>query len=194
MDERIRGQTTALHQNTFRRDRELIRQIQAGKKELLGEVIENYYEEILRYCVWQIRDAGDAYDLTQETFLRFIRYVDTYEYRNLRAYLYAIARNLCVDYQKRYQPVAASREQGESPAEEYGGSERGFAQAEERLFLAKLLDMLPEEQREVIILRYYSCLKLVEIARILDVNLSTVKSRLRLGLKRMREACAKDPR
>ncbi len=83
---------------TPRRERELIRQIKAGKKELLEDVIAHYYDEILRYVIWQIRDAESACDLTQEVFCRFIRRVDRYEYRNLRAYLYAAARNLCVDY------------------------------------------------------------------------------------------------
>ena len=191
MDDRIRGQTKTAYQNTPRRDRELIRRIQAGNKELLGELIGYYYDEILRFCIWQIRDTGDTYDLTQETFYRFIRSVDTYEYRNLRAYLYAIARNLCVDYQREEKPVPVSGEQEElDPA--HGGTESGYAQAEESLFLAGLLDALPAEQREIILLKYYGCLKLAEIARILDVNLSTVKSRLRLGLKRMRAVCGEE--
>ena len=80
---------------TPRRERELIRQIKAGKKELLEDVIAHYYDEILRYVIWQIRDPESACDLTQEVFCRFIRRVDRYEYRNLRAYLYAAARNLC---------------------------------------------------------------------------------------------------
>lgn len=85
---------------TPRRERELIRQIKAGKKELLEDVIAHYYDEILRYVIWQIRDPESACDLTQEVFCRFIRRVDRYEYRNLRAYLYAAARNLCEGRQK----------------------------------------------------------------------------------------------
>ena len=79
-------------------DKEIIRRIQQGNKELLRDVIEKYYDEILRFCIYQIKDPAYACDLTQETFYRFIRCVDTYQYKNLKKYLIAIARNLCVDY------------------------------------------------------------------------------------------------
>lgn len=67
--------------------------------------------------------------------------------------------------------------------------EDGYARAEDRMLLEELLSHLPTEQREVILLRFYGNLKLSEITEILGVNLSTVKSRLRLGLKKMKHVC-----
>ena len=65
-------------------DRTLIWKIQQGQKELLNEIAEKYYDDIYRFCCYLTGQSQDAYDLAQETFLRFIRYVDRYRYRNLK--------------------------------------------------------------------------------------------------------------
>lgn len=169
-------------------DKEIIRQIQHGHKELLQDVIEKYYDEILHFCMYQIKDTANAYDLTQETFCRFIRCVDTYECRNLKGYLLTIARNLCMDYLRK-NTVTESLTQTEltgdiSPQEKDAATNgyNAYKQIEDQMLLTDLLAEIPEEQREVIILRYYHELKYTDIAKILDVKLSTVKSRLRLGI------------
>lgn len=163
-------------------DKELIRQIQSGRKELLGDVIQRYYDDVLHFCIYQIHDNADAYDLTQETFYRFIRCVDTYRYRNLKAYLIQIARNLCIDHwHNRIDTIDADGQEMDAQREtDVGNGE--FEQVENGMVLSELLSMLPVEQREVIIMRYYSDFKIKDIAKILDIPLSTVKSRLRLGI------------
>ena len=79
-------------------DRELIRRIQNGQKEYLNEIAEKYYDDIYYFCCYQTGSREDAYDLAQETFLRFIRYAEQYRYRNLKGYLLTIAMNLCRRY------------------------------------------------------------------------------------------------
>lgn len=81
-------------------DRELVRRVQAGQKEYLNEIAEKYYDDIYYFCCYQTGSRVDAYDLAQDTFLRFIRYVDGYRYRNLKGYLLTIAMNLCRNYQR----------------------------------------------------------------------------------------------
>ena len=61
-------------------------------------IVDRYYDEIYRFCLYLTGQETDSYDITQEVFLRFIKYVDSYEYRNLKGYLLIIARNLCRDY------------------------------------------------------------------------------------------------
>lgn len=168
------------------KDKELIRQIQNGNKELLNDIVQKYYDEILRFCIYQIKDAASSYDLTQETFLRFIRCVDTYECRNLKAYLIAIARNLCLDYwhgKLLTEPMEDYRQKEAAWKE----PEREFDRVENQMVLVELLSRIPVEQREVLVMRYYSDLKLSDIAKILGVNINTVKSRLRLGLKHLKK-------
>lgn len=174
-------------------DKDIIRQIQHGHKELLSDVIEKYYDEILRFCIYQIKNTASAYDLTQETFCRFICSVDTYKYRNLKGYLLTIARNLCMDYLRENtmtESLTQSAWSGEFPPQEpdaASGSADAYKQTEDRMLLSLLLAEIPAEQREVIILRYYHELKYHEIAKILGANLSTVKSRLRLGIQNLQK-------
>ena len=79
-------------------DRELIRRIQNGQKEYLNEIAGKYYDDIYYFCAYQTGNREDAYDLAQETFFKFIRYVESYRYRNLKGYLLTIAMNLCRNY------------------------------------------------------------------------------------------------
>lgn len=79
-------------------DREMIRRIQNGQKEYLNQIAEKYYNDIYYFCCYQTGSLEDAYDLAQDTFLQFIRYVDNYKYQNLKGYLLTIAMNLCRNY------------------------------------------------------------------------------------------------
>lgn len=163
-------------------EQELIRKVQNGETQLLGEIIEAYYDDILRFCRYQTGDESSAYDLTQETFLKFIKYIGSFRYRNLKGYLLTIAGNLCRDYFKARvitEPLEKVAESGEE--------DKALNGTDSRLLLESLLAKLPGEQREVMILKYYNDCKLTEIARILGVNLSTVKSRLRLGTRAMKK-------
>ena len=95
-------------------DRELIREIQRGKKEYLNDIAEKYYDDIYRFCCYQTGSCQDAGDLAQETFLHFIRSVEQFRYRNLKGYLLTIARNVCMDYfrgcQRRQEKEASFRQ------------------------------------------------------------------------------------
>lgn len=163
-------------------DKELIRKVHSGSKDALNAIVEKYYDEIYRFCLYLTGQATDSYDITQEVFLRFIKYVDSYEYRNLKGYLLIIARNLCRDYFHHKKDTACIEEVS------YAGKEDAeLHNLEDRLLLWHALHELPVKQREVIILRIYEELRFHEIAGILSCNLSTVKSRFRLGVQSLRK-------
>lgn len=82
-------------------ERQWIQAIQNGNKEYLQDIAEKYYDDIYRFCAFQAGNREDAYDLAQETFLRFIRYVESYRQRNLKGYLLTIAMNVCRNYLAR---------------------------------------------------------------------------------------------
>ncbi len=68
-------------------DKELMQKVHSGDKEAMGIVIERYYSDIYRFCLYMIRKENDAYDLTQEVFLKFIKYGICYRHNNLKGYL-----------------------------------------------------------------------------------------------------------
>lgn len=161
-------------------DKELIRKVHSGHKETLNVIIERYYDDIYRFCFYLTGNETDSYDITQEVFIKFIRYVNSYRYKNLKGYLLIIARNLCYDYFRHKKDELALEE-----ISEFGKEDVGIRAKEDRLLLEGALKNIPPKQREVIILKIYEGFKFREIARLLGCNISTVKSRYNLGLKNM---------
>ena len=107
-------------------DKKWIREIHQGNNEPLGQIAEKYYDDIYRFCCYQTGNPADACDCAQETFIRFIRYVDSYRERNLKGYLLTIAANVCRDYCKKlYRDRELDQAQLARPAGYRGGVPTG---------------------------------------------------------------------
>lgn len=161
-------------------DKDLIRMLHNGDNEAFSIIISKYYDDIYRFCFYLTGQETDSYDITQEVFVKFIRYADSFRYKNLKGYLLIIARNLCYDYFRSRKDTAALEE-----ISELGGEDTGITNKEDRLFLERALKSIAPKQREVIILRIYEGYKFREIAKMLGISISTVKSRYTLGIKNM---------
>lgn len=141
---------------------------------------EKLYDKLYRYCYMKIRHPQTAEDLTQETFLRFLR---THRYEDCEknaAYLYTIARNLCTDYYRSRKTEPLER------AEEIPG-EDGSEACVIRLALEQALERLPEEERELLFLRYTSEVSVGEAANILGISRFAVYRRERHALEQLRK-------
>lgn len=167
------------------REDELIKRIGQGDTEAAGELINMYYPEILRYCIWNAPNRDLAEDCVQETFLKAIRYFDAYVHKGkFRAFLYQIALHTCIDMKRRKWLTDVPFEQlSEEPAYQ----ESGFETIDEKLQLRQMVSVLPQELQEIVILRYAQELSIQEIAQIVNLPLRTVQSRLRSALKRLRK-------
>ncbi len=163
-------------------DQELIHKVHNGSKEALNTIVERYYDEIYRFCLYLTGQETDSYDIAQDVFLRFIKYVDSYEYRNLKGYLLIIARNLCRDYFHHKKDTCDIEDQ-----HSLGAADDRLDHVEESMVLWPALQQLPIKQREVILLRIREELRFHEIAKMLGCNVSTVKSRYRLGIKTLKK-------
>ncbi len=108
--------------------------------------IEEQYDRIYRFCFYKVRNRQLAEDITQETFLRFLR-SDYREQGRGMAYLYTIAGNLCRDEHRRRPGEPLS---GEHAAEGDAFDERIV----ERLHFRQSFLQLPAEDQELLILRY----------------------------------------
>lgn len=170
------------------KDSKLIQKLHSGDKEAAGIIIERYYEDIYRFCLYMVQIEADAYDITQETFLKFMKYGSSYKHNNLKGYLLTIARNLCFDYFRNKSQKAAAADWEE--LDKCQTRIDRMAETEDAVYLKYLLKELSEDIREVVILRTYEEMRFKDIAKIMGCSLSTAKSRYRLGisqLKRMME-------
>lgn len=125
-----------------------------------------YYDDIFRYCYYRMGSRETAEDLCQDTFVSFLEHRSDYHSRGkLKNYLYTIARNKCIDYYRKVDPVCMDM-LPESPQEDW---------FEETVEIKLLMGKLPDELKEVIILRFFQGLKYREIASILGVGVSKAK-------------------
>ena len=142
--------------------------------------IETLYDKLYRYCYMKTHHPQTAEDLTQETFLRFLR---THGYEACgknAAYLYTIARNLCVDHYRKSKTELLEQTH-EIPTED--SSERLSI----RLVLEQAMESLPEEERELLFLRYTNEVPVGEIAEILGISRFAVRRREKRALDRLRK-------
>lgn len=139
-----------------------------------------------------------AEDLTQETFLRVVKQASTYEQRaKFTTWLYTLARNLCIDAARRRkhrkaQSLDTADDEGHSlldrTASRDPAVDRQAIGGELRQRLTRAIESLPEDQREVFLLREEADLSFKEIADIVGVSENTVKSRMRYALEKLRES------
>lgn len=176
-----------LGENTMK-ESELMRKLHNGDKEAAGLIIERYYADIYRFCLYMVQSKEDAYDITQESFLKFIKYGTSYHHQNLKGYLLMIARNLCFDYFRDKKVTETSV--GWEELDKIPKLGNQIKETEDIIYLQNLLKALSPDIREVVVLRMYEEMKFKDIADMMGCSVSTAKSRFRLGisqLKRMME-------
>lgn len=179
------------------REDKLIRRIEQGDVTAADELIERYYPEILKYCIWHAPNQTLAEDAVQETFLKAIRYMNRYVHRGkFRAFLYKIAANTCIDMWRKQgmtkeYPEGMLIEQMQIQ-KEISYEESGFDEVQALLDLQRIISILPEEQREIVILRFGHDLTIREIANITGIPFRTVQSRIRLALKKLKMEYGKE--
>jgi RNA polymerase sigma-70 factor (ECF subfamily) len=145
---------------------------------------------LARYLV---RDEHDAQDLVQDAVLRAIRYFDGYREGDARAWLLAIVRNCCMTWLRRQSGTKkVSFDAGGLSVADPRETDARAIQRSERAALARALDALPDEFREVIVLREIQELSYKEISDVVGVPVGTVMSRLARGRKRLASALGLD--
>lgn len=172
------------------REDKLIQKIEQGDREAVNELIAMYYPEILRYCLWHAPNRSLAEDITQETFLKAIRYLDRYTHKGrLRPFLYRIAANTCIDMRRKLKLSDISLEE---TAIDMPYQEPGFEIVRDDMALRQLVAGLPATLQEIVLLRFGHDLTIRETAEALNLPLRTVQSRLRSALKKLKKDFEKE--
>ena len=172
-------------------DERLMLRFQKGEVRAFEELVRRHRTPVFSFLLRLTGDRSRAEDLCQETFLRVVRAADGWEPRALfRTWLYAVARNQAQDEARRR--AFRRTEPDADPARAAGasddpGPEEAAAGALLRPKLEAALAALPEEQREVFLLREHAGLRFPEIAEVTGVPENTVKSRMRYALEALRE-------
>lgn len=176
-----------------------------GDVRAFERLLQRHRRPVFNFLLRQVGNRAQAEEMLQEVFLRVIRGAASYkEQAKFTTWLYTIARNLCVDAARRAEhrrtvsldaPPGGARGEvdrplGDSVADPGGNTERQAESREIGSRIASAIAALPEEQREVFLMRERSGLPFKEIAAIVGVAENTVKSRMRYALEHLREALA----
>lgn len=156
-------------------DEELMTLMSVGKKEseqAFSEIYARYSQKIYAYCLRMLESEEDAYDVFQDTFIKFFEtYKGNSGLLNITGMLIRISRNLCLNY-KRNRKSEIEFDELLMPV-----TDNSFEDKELVELIGKALKQVDFELREIFILRLYEGLSYSEISELVGFNISTVKNR-----------------
>ena len=176
-------------------DQKLLNQYLSGDQSAISSLIERHKRRVREYIYMMVKDDNVADDIFQETFIKAIRVIDEGRYIDngkFLSWILRIAHNQVIDY---FRTCKQNKQVNESDtgynilgslrfAEKTIEDELVSSQIEQDI--RNLVDLLPKEQREVVMMRYYSGLSFKEIAEQTDVSINTALGRMRYALINLR--------
>jgi RNA polymerase sigma-70 factor, ECF subfamily len=185
-------------------DEQLMLSFRAGDARAFAQLVNRHRAPVFQFVFRFVGNTQRAEDVVQETWLKVVRSSADYQPKaKFTTWLYTIARNLCVDLARKENPRRHDASLDAPIGDDAEGPTRGEVLADgdaspertahNRLLqplLVRALKALPEEQREVFILREYQGIGFKEIAEIVGINENTVKSRMRYALESLRKQLA----
>ena len=182
-----------------RTDEELVSSCLGGDRSAFDQLVLRWDRRIQGAIYRLIGSEDDARDLCQEAFLKAYRGLGAFKGEaRFSSWLYQIALNLCRDRMRRRKgrtlvSLDALEADGQAPVlrDDTTALDLAMAKDVERHVKAAVM-ALPEDQREVIVLKEYEGLTFQEIADVLDLPVSTVKTRLYRGLDKLKERLSRE--
>jgi RNA polymerase sigma-70 factor, ECF subfamily len=163
--------------------------------ELVAELVECFQHRLVRYLLYLTGKREHAEDLAQETWIRVLQRGSQYNGRQrFDPWLFAIARNLAIDYLRKklnaVQTVSLPNDRDEMLLLPSSGPSpfEAAARSEDAMRLAGQLQILSPLYREALLLRFQEELSLAEIAQVVGAPVTTVTSRIYRGLAALRSA------
>ncbi|HYE81607.1 MAG TPA: sigma-70 family RNA polymerase sigma factor [Clostridia bacterium] len=173
------------------RDEEIISYIVKGKTELFSVLIDRYQSKVFSTVYHYTHDQEETRDLTQEIFIKVYNSLQSYKNKaSFSTWLYRIAVNRCIDWtrKKKLQTVSAIYDSSEEEIDIYdtiadsgGGPEEELIKQENKVYIRKVVEELPEIYKTVIILYYFEDFSPQEISDITGIPKRTIETRLYRG-------------
>lgn len=176
-------------------DRVLLNHYLSGDRSAMSQLIERHSRRVRDYINMMVKDRDLADDIFQETFIKAVRVIDEGRYTDngkFLSWILRIAHNQVIDY------FRAQRQDKSVSESEAGYDMLGTLRLAERTVedamvseqierdVRALIDLLPPEQREVVMMRYFSGLSFKDIAEQTDVSINTALGRMRYALINLR--------
>lgn len=169
-----------------------VTRLRSGDIDAIAGLMQRYQHRLYRYMLRMVRQPSTAEDLFQQTWVRVMEGVQSYDpRRSFEGWLFGIAHNLAIDHLRRRRPESL-----DEPLPSHSGETRAdltpsaapdaldhLLAGERAALVAEAVAEMPALSREVLTLRFEEEMKLEEIAEVLSLPLGTVKTRLHRALK-----------
>lgn len=182
-------------------DEALLARYRRGEVEAFRTLVRRHQRPLYNFALRQVRTPSTAEDIVQDVFVRIVQNVETFkEESRFTTWAYTIARNLCIDHlRKGMHRKHASLDAPNGPDSDHSalgervpasgpGADRNVIGRQLQGHISAAVEALPEDQREVFLMRQVGELPFKEIADIVGVSENTVKSRMRYALERLQTA------
>ena len=167
---------------------DLVHLAQAGDRNAFGELVRRHYQGVVRVVYSMCGDTGLAEDAAQEAFIRAWINLPAFEpSAPLKNWIYRIAINAALDVLRKKPEESLEERQESMLSDQAQGPEAALVEKERIAQVRRAMQALPEASRSVLVLREYGELSYQEIARVLDIPVGTVMSRLNYARNRLRE-------
>lgn len=162
---------------------DLIKKVQSGDSAAMNDLISNYYQSVFAFFYKNTGNYHQSKDLTQEVFIKMVAGISKYRPQTpFKNWLFTIASNHVKNY---YRTLSRHPEYAEL-TKEYVITNHELANAAAKSDLKEALVLLPPEQKEAVILRYYHDFSIRDICKITGTKETTVKARIRYGLEKLK--------
>ena len=176
-------------------DHELIHQFRDGDLQALEALILRHKDKLFTSILFLVKDKYLAEDIFQDVLIKVIDTIRGGRYTEEGKFLpwaMRIAHNLCVDHFRKVKRTPAIKTSDDRDIFEVinfteEGADTKMMKRQSHDSVRQMLDMLPEDQREVIILRHYADLSFKEIASLTNCSINTALGRMRYGLINLRK-------
>jgi len=176
-------------------DHELIQLFTDGNLEALEQLVVRHKDKLYTSILFLVKDKYLAEDIFQDVFIRIIDTMRSGRYTEEGKFLpwaMRIAHNLCVDHFRKVKRTPTIRNSEDKDIFEVlnftdDSAETAMMKRQSHSRVREMLERLPEDQREVIILRHYADMSFKEIAAATDCSINTALGRMRYGLINLRK-------
>ncbi|MGL4741447.1 MAG: RNA polymerase sigma factor [Sarcina sp.] len=165
-------------------EKKLIQGLKKSDDKAFDYLLDIYGDDILKFCYMKTSDVNIAEDLTQEIFIKIFKYIGKFKGdSSLKTWIYKISLNICREYYRKNKKVTYFDEQvtKESDIEDEFDLEEEILELIDNAVIASALAKIKIDYRDIIYMFYYKDFTIKDIAKILDENENTIKTKLRRG-------------
>jgi RNA polymerase sigma-70 factor (ECF subfamily) len=172
-------------------DEEIMKNVKNGNVKMLAVLFERHHVKLYNYFLRLSGNKSLSEDLTQEVFLRILKYRDTFRYESkFTTWMYQIGRNVHIDHLRKYKKEIPLDERWDEEVAPTCQPEQKTQEEQEMMFLHKALSQLTPARKEILVLSRFQGMKYQEISQLLGCSLSTVKVQVHRAIKDLRKTYA----